>query len=147
MRGGARLAEQIAGGIGEKGGNARLIDVTALSQTDWQAMSAADAILFGAPTYMGSVAADFKSFMDASSDIWTDQAWVDKIAGGFTVATFASGDKLSSLSQLAVFAAQHGMIWVGQAQIGAPVKPDQPEINRDGAWLADVAETRTTRSL
>lgn len=141
-----RLAEQIAGGIGQEGGNARLVDVSELSQTDWRAMQAADGILFGAPTYMGSVAAEFKSFMDASSDIWTEQSWADKTAGGFTVATFPSGDKLSSLTQLAVFAAQHGMIWVGQNQIGAPVRSEEPDINPTGSWLGLAATSSRDKS-
>lgn len=141
-----RLAEQIAGGIGEVKANARLIDVAALTDIDWQAMAAADAILFGAPTYMGSVAAPFKQFMDDSSDLWVDQRWANKLAGGFTVATFPSGDKLMSLSQMAVFAAQHGMIWVGQAEIGAPVNQANPDINAGGAWLGLAAQSSRDKS-
>ncbi|MEZ5673785.1 MAG: flavodoxin family protein [Thalassovita sp.] len=119
-----KLADKIAVALGQEGCAARLIDVTDLSQTDWQAMEAADAILLGAPTYMGSIAAEYKSFMDATSDIWSEQLWADKLAAGFTVATFPGGDKLSSLMQLNIFAMQHGMIWVGQDQIGAPVNTD-----------------------
>ncbi len=134
-----RLAEYVAGALGEEGCNARLIDVEQMAETDWAALNAADAILFGTPTYMGGVAARFKQFMDDCSEIWSKQEWADKLAGGFTVATFPGGDKLSTLMHLTVFAAQHGMIWVGQDQIGAPVRKDEPDINASGVWLGLAA--------
>ena len=52
-------------------------------------------------------------FADATSQPWFTSAWKDKIAAGFTNSLSLSGDKLSTLSYLAVLAAQHGMIWVG----------------------------------
>ena len=73
---------------------------------------AADAIVFGAPTYMGSLSAAFKTFMEASSRVWGAQGWQDKLAAGFTCSASQSDDKLNALQQLAVFAAQHGMLWV-----------------------------------
>ncbi|SMO58797.1 NAD(P)H dehydrogenase (quinone) [Thalassovita litoralis] len=142
-----KLADKIAVALGQEGCAARLIDVTDLSQTDWQAMEAADAILLGAPTYMGSIAAEYKSFMDATSDIWSEQLWADKLAAGFTVATFPGGDKLSSLMQLNIFAMQHGMIWVGQDQIGAPVNADAEGINASGTWLGLAATTVRDKTL
>ncbi|MEM1313039.1 MAG: hypothetical protein AAGI51_00685, partial [Pseudomonadota bacterium] len=65
--------------------------------------------------------------------------WADRLAAGMTVATFPSGDKLSTLTQFAVFAAQHGMIWVGQAEIGAPVTAREDGVNAQGAWLGLAA--------
>lgn len=130
-----RLAEEIAGALGTEGCNARLIDVTQITDIDWAALDAADAIVMGAPTYMGSAAAEFKIFMDATGDLWAEQRWADKLAAGFTVATFAGGDKLLTLQQLAIFAAQHGMIWVGQSEIGAPVDTSKPDINQSGVWM------------
>src|SRR5258708_3483479 len=79
----------------------------------WPDLAAADAIVFGSPTYMGSASAPFKTFMDASSKAWMSQEWKDKLAAGFTNSASQSGDKLSTLQQLAVFAAQHSMVWVG----------------------------------
>lgn len=142
-----RLAEVIADALGEGGCDARLIDVEAIGKTDWQALDAADAIVMGAPTYMGSAAAAFKTFMDETGEIWADQGWGDKLAAGFTVATFPGGDKLNTLVQLSIFAAQHGMIWVGQDQIGAPVKADNPAINASGVWLGLGATSSRDKSL
>jgi len=139
-----RLAEHVAAGVGEA---AWLLDVAGITRADWDRLNGAAAIVFGAPTYMGSVAAGFKAFMDASGDLWEDQLWADKIAAGFTVATYPSGDKLVSLTQLAVFAAQHGMIWVGQDLIGAPVRPDQTGINEAGFNLGLAATSSRDKTL
>jgi hypothetical protein len=51
--------------------------------------------------------------MDETAPVWALQGWRDKVAAGFTHSAAPSGDKLATLMQLAVFAAQHGMIWVG----------------------------------
>ena len=137
-----RLAEHIA-----EGAQARLIDVERIGDEDWAAMDAAQAIVFGAPTYMGSAAAAFKTFMDESSDRWSDQTWADKIAAGFTVATYPSGDKLTTLQQLAVFAAQHGMIWVGLDAMGEKGGAAETGVNRDGFALGLGATSSTDKSL
>lgn len=45
-----------------------------LSEDDWNALDASDAIIFGSPTYMGMASWQFKRFADASSKRWFDQA-------------------------------------------------------------------------
>ncbi|MCU0424789.1 MAG: flavodoxin family protein [Candidatus Kapabacteria bacterium] len=110
----------------------------------WQVLNSADAIIFGAPTYMGAVSAGFKDFMDKSGKLWLDQKWKDKIAAGFTTSGSYSGDKLAVLQQLAGFAAQHGMIWISLG-----LKPgDSPEdganthvMNRLGSYLGAMARS------
>lgn len=131
----AKLAKAIAHGAN----GARLIDVTRVDDADWRALDAAHAIIFGSPTYMGSTAARFDSFLEDASDRWPALLWADKIAAGFTVASHGSGDKLIALQRLSIYAAQMGMIWVGQTEIGAPVDPAKPGINRDGSWLGLMA--------
>jgi NAD(P)H dehydrogenase (quinone) len=64
---------------GEQIVNGRWQDDRAMEKLD-----RADAIVFGSPTYMGGVAAQFKAFIDAASSRWFQQAWKNKIAGGFT---------------------------------------------------------------
>lgn len=139
-----RLAEAIAGGV--PGGTAQLFDVTALQSQDWAHLDAAQAIVFGAPTYMGSTAAAFDTFLETAASRWEPQGWKDKLAAGFTVASHPSGDKLSALSRMSIYAAQMGMIWVGQAEIGAPVRPEAPGINRDGCWLGLTATASRDKS-
>lgn len=138
-----RLARAVACGMD----GARLVDVERMTRTDWEALDAAPAIVFGAPTYMGSVAARYALFIEEASDArWTQLAWKDKIAAGFTVGTYPSGDKLSTLIRLSIFAAQMGMIWVGAAEIGAPVDPARPGIDRDGSMLGLMARSDPDKS-
>lgn len=80
----------------------------------------ADAVIFGSPTFMGSVSAQFKAFADATAgDHWGEQLWADKVAGGFIVGTGYCGDTLHSLHYLQILAAQHGMLWAGLDLAGA----------------------------
>jgi len=76
-------------------------------------ISQADGIIFGSPTYMGSVAAQFKAFIDATSSIWAEGKWTNKIATAFTVGGSYSGDQLSTIQYLHILASQHGMLWAG----------------------------------
>ncbi|HEY5951394.1 MAG TPA: flavodoxin family protein, partial [Kofleriaceae bacterium] len=105
------LAEAVARGAASIDGTQT--SVFSVADVDHAALQAADAIVFGCPTYMGSASAAFKTFMDGTAAIWALQAWRDKLAAAFTHSAAPSGDKLATLVQLAVFAAQHGMVWVG----------------------------------
>jgi NAD(P)H dehydrogenase (quinone) len=137
----AVVAEYVAKGVETvAGATARLYkadDLTASEQGPWDELANADAIVFGAPTYMGSASAVMKQFMDASSKVWYTRGWKDKIAAGFTNSASWSGDKLSTLTQLAVFAGQHGMVWVGTGMMpGYNSRTTTPEaINRLGSFL------------
>jgi NAD(P)H dehydrogenase (quinone) len=139
------VAEEIARGVREvEGTDARLLAVEDLPPPGpdrtlggaWQELDAADAIVFGCPTYMGSASAKFKLFMEASSPIWATQGWKDKLAAGFTNAGGLSGDKVNCLIDLAMFAAQHSMIWVSQGLFY-----DATGINRMGSWLGMQAQS------
>ncbi len=110
----ARQAEAVKAGIEQVAGVEALLLTAEEAPTRWNDLAAAEAIIFGAPTYMGSASAQFKAFMDASSNAVFAKgfAWKNKIAAGFTNAASRSGDKLATLMQIAIFAAQHGMHWV-----------------------------------
>lgn len=137
---GAGHTALLANAMADGAGGARVIDVTRITAADWDALDAAQVIAFGSPTYMGSTAARFDQFLEeASGPRWDAGRWRDKLAGGFTVAVHASGDKGVTLQRMQTYAAQMGMIWVGQAEIGAPVNPDRVGINCDGAWTGLMA--------
>lgn len=113
-------------------------------EEDFSSLADADAIIFGSPTYMGSVSAVLKLFMEKTSAIFIPRTWKDKIAGGFTLSHSMSGDKLNALMQMNIFAMQHGMIWVGFEQLnqspdGEPGKSDV--VNRIGAYLGLMGQT------
>lgn len=100
-----------------------------------------DAIVFGSPTYMGTISAKMKEFMENTSKLWFRQLWKDKLAAGFVNSGWASGDKLNTLNQLAVFAAQHGMIWVSLGLIPGDLlgKPETKELNRLGSFMGAMS--------
>lgn len=102
-------------------------------------ISAADAIVFGTPTYMGGYSAQMKAFIDACGGIWYQQLWKDKLAAGFTHSQGLSGDKLNTLQGLVINAMQHGMVWVGP---GLMVEGPAPEnVNRLSSYSGAMAQT------
>ena len=107
----AKVAEAVAAG---SGGTLLAIDAEGnLPAGGWEQLAAADAIVFGSPTYMGSVSWQFKKFADASSKPWYSQQWKNKLAAGFTNSASMNGDKHSTLHYLITFSQQHSMLWVG----------------------------------
>jgi NAD(P)H dehydrogenase (quinone) len=142
----ARQAVAVARGVESvQGATVELLTVDEPTDDLWRKLEAADAIIFGAPTYMGSPSAVFKAFEEAAVDpVWAKNlAWRDKIAAGFTNSKAMSGDKLNTLVDLAVFAAQHGMIWVGLDQYPgwATSTASIEDLNRLGSWLGAMAQS------
>jgi len=141
----ARQARAVAAGANSvPDARAALHDVGALDADLWTALAAADAIIFGAPTYMGSPSAAFQTFAEASSAVWAEQGWQGKVAAGFTNSAGVNGDKLNTLTSMAVLAAQHGMHWVN---LGLPpgwlyTSTGSPEdLNRLGGFLGAMAQS------
>lgn len=131
-----RVAQFVADGA-----NAELITIDAdgnLTDADWATLDAADAIIFGSPTYMGMASWQFKKFADASSKRWYIGAWKDKVAGGFTISANLSGDKLSTLQYFMTLAMQHGMVWVGQSE------SNDGTLNRIGSNCGVMAQVGQT---
>lgn len=140
-----RTARLIAEAARGEGVAADLVDVTRMTPETWDILHAADAIAFGTPTYMGGPAAGFKAFMDDTGDtIWLDRMWADKLAAGFTAGVNTGGDKLSTLQALSVFAMQHGMVWIGQEVIGAPVFRENEGLNLSGTFLGLAVNANTS---
>ena len=106
----------------------------------WDELHAADGILFGCPTYMGSVSAELKRVFECTGKVWSGQLWRDKLAGGFTNGSATSGDKLGALQGIFVFAMQHGMIWVSQGII--QTGHGEGDLNRMGSSMGLMAQSR-----
>ncbi|MDF3047576.1 MAG: flavodoxin [Candidatus Midichloriaceae bacterium] len=126
----AKVADAVFEGAKSTGADVSLINVTELNEEAWAKLDNSDAIIFGSPTYMGSIAAKLKEFMEVASGRWMHRKWVNKIAAGFTNGGGLSGDKLNSLTQIYINAMQHGMIWVGCDQMSL-LKTGQDESKRD----------------
>lgn len=108
----------------------------------WDALAAADCIIFGTPTYMGSVSWQFKKFADASSKPWSAQIWKDKLAAGFTNSASMNGDKLSTLHYLFTLAMQHSMLWIGTGMLPANSKAAQRnDLNYLGSFAGLMAQS------
>jgi len=111
-------------------------------------LDSADAIIFGCPTYMGSMSAGMKAFIEAAAVKWFTLAWKDKIAGAFTNSSSFSGDKLNTLVGLVINAMQHGMIYVGLGMVPSANRPGDmasiagpsPEAhNRVGSFIGPMS--------
>lgn len=139
----ARQAQAVARGVAQVEGATPVLLNVEDAQRDWSVLEKAEAIVFGAPTYMGSASAGFKAFMDASSGAFFKGAWKNKLAAGFTNSASRSGDKLATLIQFAVFAAQHGMHWIS---LGLPPgnnrsNGSEADLNRLGFFLGAGAQS------
>jgi multimeric flavodoxin WrbA len=134
----ARVAEAVAKGVREIAGTEVKLIAVADGPVDWEALEASDAIIFGSPTYNSMISARLKQFFeDSTKAAWNDMKWRNKIAAGFTNSGAQHGDKLNSLVSMALFAAQHGMIWVGlDLMPGANSSTaSADDLNRLGSWL------------
>jgi NAD(P)H dehydrogenase (quinone) len=140
----AKQAQSVAEGARRVAGSeVRLISVSEGSMP-WDVLEASDAIVFGSPTYNGSPSARFKQFCEDSTRVaWNELKWRNKVAAGFTNSGAQNGDKLHSLVSMALFAAQHGMLWVG-----LDLKPGNDsslgsmrDLNRLGSWLGAMAQS------
>lgn len=143
----AVLAEKVAEGVRDAGQTPILLKIDSAAQ-DFAPLidqiTEADAVVFGAPTYMGDVSGVFKVFADATSSAFFTGAWKDKLAAGFTNSHSFSGDKAHALASLTILAAQHGMNWVnlGLAPPGVTAAERGPDtINRVGSFIGLAAQS------
>jgi NAD(P)H dehydrogenase (quinone) len=140
----ANAADALAGGCASVAGvdvqvhrivESQIVDGRWSGDDVLAALSASDAIVFGASTYMGMVSWPFKAFADATAPMWMTSAWKDKIAAGFTASGFPSGDKVMTLHYLATLAAQLRMVWVSPAEMSSRLTGDPRNLDQWGYYL------------
>ena len=138
-----RVAEAVRDGAASVDGTEATLMTAEEATERMDELEGYDAHIWGSPTYMGTVSAPMKAFIDATSKPWMAHKWKDKIAAGFTNSSSPSGDKVNTLVEFAVLAAQHGMIWVGQGFLPPGYQEDDgrahPEVNRIGGFLGAMA--------
>jgi len=76
-------------------------------------LASADAVIFGAPTRFGSVAAQMRQFLDATGSLWAKGALVGKVASVFTSTATQHGGQESTILSLHPTLLHHGMVIVG----------------------------------
>jgi multimeric flavodoxin WrbA len=143
------LAEAVAAGSRAVPGTTVSLIPVAEAEARAAELDAADAIIFGSPTYMGGVSADFAKFKDWTSGRWMEGKWRNKLAAGFTVSASWNGDKHNTLYQLLTLAVQHGMVWVG---LGLPPgnnnsKGSSADLNRVGASIGAMGQANADQGV
>ena len=140
-----RVAQAVADGAG-----AVLVTIDAdgnLPEGGWETLNAADAIVFGTPTYMGGPSWQFKKFAEASSKAWFTGAWKDKVFGGFTNSASINGDKQVTLIYLQTLASQQGGIWVSLGLMPANSKAaTRNDVNNLGGSVGVLVQSPSDAS-
>ncbi|TWT15118.1 flavodoxin family protein [Reyranella sp. CPCC 100927] len=143
----ARQADAVRAGVEQVGNTEALLMTVEEAPRRWDDLAQAQAIIFGAPTYVAGASAAFKAFQEATSNAVMSRgfAWKDKIAAGFTNSGSRAGDKLATLIQLALFAAQHGMHWINLALPpgNCSTTGSETDLNRLGFFLGAGAQSNT----
>jgi NAD(P)H dehydrogenase (quinone) len=141
-------AEAVHKGAASVEGVEAVVLTTDEAAADLDSLDSADGIIFGTPTYMGSMSAEMKKFLETAAAKWFTQAWKDKVAGAFTNSSSYSGDKLNTLVGLMINAMQQGMIYVSLGMHPAASDPESmnriegpgPEVlNRIGSYSGPMA--------
>ncbi|WP_250627463.1 flavodoxin family protein [Pinirhizobacter soli] len=141
-----KQAQAVCDGVNRVAGAAcELISIDgegAIDAAGWKSLDAADAIIFGTPTYMAAPSWQMKRFIDDTSKRWYTQTWKDKLAGAFTNSGSMNGDKGMTVGALFAFAMQHGMIWVGTALLPSAKKSaERNDVNFLGGYAAALAQS------
>ena len=140
-----RQAQAVAAGARAVPGT--VVDLLPVDEPGEELMAAldrADAVVFGAPTYMGAASATFKRFAEASSKPCADgMRWKDKVAAGFTNSQNVNGNKENTLLELFVLAAQHGMHWVSLGEYAGwnTTGGSETDLNRLGSFTGAMAQS------
>ena len=109
----------------------------------WNTLHNSEAIIFGSPTYIGGVTAQFKLFIEKlAGEVWLKRMWKNKFAAGFTISAGRSGDKLNCLTDMVIFASQMAMIWVPQHILGGNYSTagSEKDLNRMAGYLGVMAQ-------
>ena len=140
-----KVAEAVAEG---SAGTLLAIDAEGnLPAGGWEQLAAADAIVFGSPTYMGGPSWQFKKFADASSKQWFTMNWRNKLAAGFTNSATLNGDKFNTITYLFTLSQQHGMFWVGMGMQAPNAKKNtRDDVNNVGGYAGLMTVTPSDAS-
>ncbi|MEZ7501301.1 flavodoxin family protein [Psychrobacter sp. Arc29] len=133
-----RVAEAIVQGAHQQlpEAQAKAVDIYDI---DWDYLDQADLLVFGSAVYMGSVTAEFKTFMDETSKRWYNRTWEGKWAAAFANSGGLSGDKLAVLQQISLYAMQHGMNWIGLPLM--PTGHEAYDLNRLSSFLGLMTQS------
>lgn len=78
-----------------------------------EALTEADAIVFGTPTRFGMMAAQMRNFLDQTGGLWAKGALIGKVGSVFTASATQHGGQESTLLSFHTTLLHHGMTIVG----------------------------------
>lgn len=137
----AQLSKTIKESIESQYAVAHLIEVSEAA-LKIELLHSSDTIVFGSPTHFGNVSSAFQRFMEWTWSFWYQQPWKNKLAAGFTVSSTCNGDKLNTLLNLSLFAAQHGMIWISLGVLPRFINGEQTDgQNRLASYLGLMVQS------
>lgn len=129
-----KLAEAVADGVREAGGNAQVLQVPELLSpeilakmgateakkafahiplADPRKLGEADAVILGTPTRYGSAAASMQAFLDSTVGLWSTGALIGKVGSAFTSTASQHGGQETTLLSLSTFFFHMGMVITG----------------------------------
>jgi NAD(P)H dehydrogenase (quinone) len=76
-------------------------------------LASADAVIFGAPTRFGNMAAQMRQFLDATGGLWAKGALVGKVGSVFTSSATQHGGQESTILSFHTTLLHQGMVIVG----------------------------------
>jgi len=127
----ASLAEAIAKGVEDAGGEAKLRTVPNLNPSFSKAsgdefeseqgylyatktdLRECDGLALGSPSRFGTMAASLKGFLETTSDLWLSGAMIDKPAAVFASASSLHGGHEAVLQSMMTPLLHHGMLVMG----------------------------------
>lgn len=83
----------------------------------FETLKKADAVVFGSPSYFGSVTAQLKAFFDKTRKLRAEKALYNKVAGGVTVGASKYGGQETTMKALHDIMLVQGMMIVGDGYI------------------------------
>ena len=153
-----RLAEAIAQGAKEAGGDVMLAQVAETLPADVLAkmgateakkafahiptadphrLADADAIILGPPTRFGASAAQMQAFLDATGGLWVKGALIGKLGSGFTSSGTQHAGQETTLMGLFTFFIHQGML-VASVPYSCPELSTMTELTGGGPYGAST---------
>jgi NAD(P)H dehydrogenase (quinone) len=75
----------------------------------------ADAIILGAPTYVGGICTQMQQFLESASSLWSEGALIGKVGSAFTSAASQHGGQ-----EVALLSIHASMLHLGMIAVGLP---------------------------
>lgn len=104
------LSDELLAKIGASEAKKALADVPIASPEE---LADYDAIIFGAPTRFGMMAAQMKAYLDATGGLWAKGALIGKIGSVFTSTATQHGGQEATILNFHTVLLHHGMLIAG----------------------------------